>query len=387
MEKSNTTLELFDENILDKEYRKKNEIIGSDEDEKDKDFSGIEYETVKYPYDPIRVALDIRDEKMSIYQLMRKIKDGNIDTSPEYQRNFVWKKENMSRFIESILLDFPIPPLYLNQLVSGKYVIIDGRQRTTTLHRFLNNEFALKGLTALKDLEGKFFNTLDSAYQAKLEDKNLLLYIVKPSVPIEVVYELFDRINTGGMPLNRQEVRNCILKGQATRLLTELAESELFKAAVDNGVAPTRMKDQEMILRFLASQIFDYTTEYPSNLSDWVENAMRKINKMNENEIAILKQKFTKAMQRSFEFFGNRNFRYPQERKRGFVNTPMLETIAYFFAITDDNFLDTHKAKILENYEILLKNEEYYKAIRFSTGGKNAFITRFNLAKEILGTI
>jgi hypothetical protein len=378
---------LFDEKILDREYRKEHEIIDSDEDEKDKDFSGIEYETVKYPYDPIRVALDIRDEKMSIYQLMRKIKDGNIDTSPEYQRNFVWKKENMSRFIESILLDFPIPPLYLNQSISGKYVIIDGRQRTTTLHRFLNNEFALKGLTALKDLEGKSFNTLDSAYQAKLEDKNLLLYIVKPSVPIEVVYELFDRINTGGMPLNRQEVRNCILKGQATKLLAELADSEIFKTAVDNGVAPTRMKDQEMILRFLASQIFDYATEYPSNLSDWVENAMRKINKMTEEEIVILKQKFTKAMQYSFEFFGNRNFRYPQERKRGFVNTPMLETIAYFFATTDDNFLGTHKAKILENYEILLKNEEYYKAIRFSTGGKNAFITRFNIAKEILGTI
>ncbi|MFY7789134.1 MAG: hypothetical protein ACOVQA_14810 [Thermoflexibacteraceae bacterium] len=147
------------------------------------------------------------------------------------------------------------------------------------------------------------------------------------------------------------------------------------------------MKDQEMILRFLASQIFDYATEYPSNLSDWVENAMRKINKMEDSEIDRLRQLFNKAMQRSFEFFGNRNFRYPQERKRGFVNTPMLETIAYFFAVTPDEFLTTHKTTILANYEVLLKNEDYYKAIRFSTGGKNAFITRFQVAQTILGKV
>lgn len=237
---------------------------------------------------------------------------------------------------------------------------------------------------------------MTGAYQAKIEDKNLMLYVIKPSVPIEVVYELFDRINTGGTPLNRQEVRNCIFLGRATELLKELSKQDYFRRAIDNGVSPTRMKDREVILRYLAFKIFDYKKDYKGDLSAFLEEAMKKINdpkKMGEDEIEILKQDFKRVMELSYDFFENRNFRYPITDKegnfisRGFINTSMFESISYFFSNNTDGFLRTHRERIIQNYDELLKNQTYFNAVRFSTGSKVKVIDRFKLAQEILSKI
>ncbi len=348
-----------------------------------------------YPYDPTKTDIDIREDKQSIYQFMRQL-DRKQLIIPEYQRNAVWKPKQKSRFIESIILNFPLPPFYINQRTDGYYLIIDGLQRTTTLHDFINNKFALSDLEALPSLNNLYFQDLTSAYQAKIEDKNLMLYVIKPSVPIEVVYELFDRINTGGTPLNRQEVRNCIFLGRATELLKELSEQDYFRRAIDNGVSSTRMKDREVILRYLTFKIFDYEKDYKGDLSAFLEEAMKKINdqkKMGEEEIEILKQDFKRVMKFSYEFFENRNFRYPiidkdgKTTSRGFINTSMFESISYFFSINTDSFLRTHKERIIQNYDELLKNQDYFNAVRFSTGSKAKVIDRFKLAKEILGKV
>jgi hypothetical protein len=345
-----------------------------------------------YPYDPTKVDIDIREDKQSIYQFMRQYDQKKLVIDPDYQRNLVWKPHQMSRFIESIVLNFPLPPLYVNQQIDGRYVIIDGLQRTTTLHKFVNDEFVLSDLVALEKLNGKKFSDLPDEYKAKIEDKNLLLYVIKPSTPIEVIYELFDRINTGGTPLNRQEVRNCIYLGKATDLLKELSKADYFRKAIDNGVSSTRMKDREVVLRYLAFKMFDYEKDYTGDLSEFVENAMKNINKMGEEEIEILRQDFKRVMKLTFEFFGKRNFRFPIINKdgntsRGFINTSMLESVAYFFSIKSDDFLRTNKDKIIENFDELLKTLTYIDAVRFSTGSKFRVVNRFRLAQEILGKI
>ncbi|TAE11715.1 MAG: DUF262 domain-containing protein [Bacteroidetes bacterium] len=347
----------------------------------------------KYPFDePTKADVDIREDKMSIYQYMRDFERGRLITDPDYQRNLVWKPAQMSRFIESILLGFPLPPFYLNQTREGKYTIIDGLQRTTTMNKFFKDEFALVGLSSLEKLNGQKFSELPDGYRAKIEDKNILLYILKPSTPVEVVYELFDRINTGGTPLNRQEVRNCIFLGESTKLLKELSQEKVFREAIDNGLAPTRMKDREVVLRYLAFKIFDYEKDYTGDLSAFLENAMKAMNKMGEEELEILRQDFKRVMRLSYEFFGKNNFRYPILNKdgvhsRGFINTSMFESIAYFFSQNTDDFLKSNKERIKENYQNLLKNPTYIDAVRFSTGSKFRVINRFQLAQEILSNI
>ncbi|KHD08037.1 hypothetical protein PN36_12560 [Candidatus Thiomargarita nelsonii] len=354
-----------------------NDIIETDADSEDES-GGL------YPYDPTEEDIDIRQEPHTVFELMRKYDQKRLIINPEFQRNLVWKPEQKSKFIESIILNFPLPPFYVNQTKEGKYIVVDGLQRTSTLHEFVNDKFELNGLEALPKLNGYNFSeliTLTGDYQTRIEDKKLSLYVIKPSVPIQVVYDIFSRINTGGTMLNRQEVRNCIFIGQATKLLKELSEEEYFRKAIDNGVSPKRMKDREVVLRYLAFKIIDDTTNYHDDMSIFVENALRKINLMPDTEIEELKADFKRVMTLTFEFFGQNNFRLPSNQTRGKINTSILESVCYFFSVKIDSFLKKNKQRIKRNFKQLLKNKSYLDAVRFSTGNKTNVINRFKLAQ------
>ena len=148
------------------------------------------------------------------------------------------------------------------------------------------------------------------------------------------------------------------------------------------------MKDQEAVLRYLAFKIFDYKLDYKGDMSDFLEQAMRKINvALSDENINQLKQDFKRVMIWTFDYFGNRNFRFPTTGTRGRINIAMLESIAYFFSQQTDDFLKQYKKQIQKNFEVLLKDAQYIDAVRYSTGNKEKVITRFDRVQEILGHI
>ncbi|GAA6623065.1 DUF262 domain-containing protein [Scytonema sp. NUACC26] len=363
------------------------DVIMTDEDtaEEDRgDNGGL------YPYDPTKADIDIREDPQTVFELMRKYDNGKLIIDPDFQRNLVWQLEQKSKFIESVILNFPLPPWYVNQTVEGKYLIVDGLQRTSTLHEFVNDEFKLTGLEALTKLNGYNFSELKRLpgdYQTKVEDKKLNIYIIKPSVPIKIVYDIFNRINTGGTKLERQEVRNCIFSGKSTKLLKELSEKDFFKNAIDKGISPKRMKDREVILRYLAFKIFNYENDYQGDLSDFVENAMKKINKMPNEKIEQLKKDFERVMIWTYDFFGKKNFRLPSGESRGRINIAIFESVSYFFSLNSDEFLTAHKETIQQNFIKLLENQEYLDSVKYATSSKAKVISRFKIAQEILGSV
>lgn len=363
------------------------DVIKTDEDtaeEDSGDSGGL------YPYDPTQADIDIREYPQTIFELLRKYDNGRLIIDPDFQRNVVWKSDQKSKFIESVILNFPLPPWYLNQTKEGKLIIVDGLQRTTALHEFVKNEFKLSGLEALTRLNGCTFSELKELpgdYQTRIEDKKLNIYLIKPSVPVKVVYDIFNRINTGGTQLERQEVRNCIFSGKSTKLLKQLSEKEYFRKAIDNGVSPERMKDREVILRYLAFKLFDYEKDYQGDMSDFVEKAMKKINLMDDGEIEILENDFERVMNLTFEFFGPKNFRLPSGQNRGRINIAIFESVCYFFSARSDEFLQSHKKSIQDNFIKLLENPAYFDAIKYSTSSKSKVITRFKLAQDILGDV
>lgn len=361
-----------------------NEIIETSEDAEEEGKGGL------YPYDPTQADIDIREVPHSIFELMRKYDNKRLIINPDFQRNLVWKPEQKSKFIESVILNFPLPPFYVNETREGEYIIVDGLQRTTALHEFTHDKFKLSGLEALPHLNGQDFSalkTMSGAYQTKIEDKKMLLYVLRPSVPMEVIYDLFNRINTGGTQLERQEVRNCIFLGKSTKLLKELAKSDDFRKAIDNGISPKRMKDREVVLRYLSFQIFDYKKDYQNDMSSFIENAMRTINKMTDAQISLLKDDFQRVMKLTYEFFGNRNYRIPSETTRGRINIAVLESVGYFFSKQSDDFLNQHKKTIVNNFKRLLENDDYLDAVQKSTSDKNRVLKRFQRAQEILGEV
>lgn len=356
-------------------------------DDSDENGESVKYSNGSiYPYD-LPEEVDIREDPQTIFEWLRKLNRNLLITDPEFQRNLVWKLEQKSQFIESILLGFPLPPLYVNQNIEGKYIIVDGLQRTSTLDEFVNDRFALKNLELLEKLNFKCFKDLSPALQARIEDKKLFIYIIKPSVPLPMVYDIFHRINTGGTQLTRQEIRNCFYLGQATRLLKELSKHTYFKQAIDQGISSTRMKDREAILRCLAFWILSYQNDYKNNMDAFLGEAMKLLNNMDEAQIEHWKQQFERVMRLTFQFFGHANFRLPTENARGRINIAVMETICNFFLQRTDEFLLQNQTRIQENFQKLLNKSEYIDATRFSTGDTKRVITRFEVAQQILGEV
>lgn len=338
-----------------------------------------------YPYD-MPEEVDITEEPQTVFEWMRKIEQKRLIIDPEFQRNRVWKPKQKSQFIESVLLNIPLPPLYVNKRKDGRFIIVDGLQRTATLEEYTKlKSFALSDLEVLKGLNGMRFDQLDTSLQAKIEDKKFFLFVIKPSVPLPMVYDIFHRINTGGTQLSRQEIRNCFYIGPATRLLKEVAEKKYFRLAIDNGISPRRMKDREAVLRCLAFKIFDYRTDYKNDMDAFLGEALTRMNLM-DNGLPELVSEFERVMTVTYEFWGENNFRLPTKKGRGRINIALMESVFFFFSTQTDRDIRQNKRSILQNYERLLKNSDYLEAIQFSTGDTRRVKRRFELAETTLGS-
>ncbi len=337
-----------------------------------------------YPYDPAYTDIEIGDTPFTIFEYLRQLGKDKIIIQPDFQRNQIWNIVQKSKFIESIILNFPLPPIYLNETKESQYIVIDGLQRTTALKEFYDNQYPLQGIEALPKYNKYRFRDLPQSLQSKFEDKKLTIFILKPSTPMVVIYDLFNRINTGGTQLNRQEVRNCIFIGKSTKLLKYLSEKEYFKKAIWWGVRDLRMKDREVVLRYLAFRWFDYVKNYTGDMSEYVETAMKRINKAEEETIQLMKTDFKRVMDWSFTIWDRENFRIPTEQTRGTINTAILESVCNYLSSKSDDFLTINKKIIHKNYSTLISNSTYYDSVTTSTGSKAKVLDRFRLAHEIL---
>ncbi|MCI0690957.1 DUF262 domain-containing protein [candidate division KSB1 bacterium] len=261
------------------------------------------------PYDPSQI--NVKPTSFTVFQVMKKIKDGEIDLQPDFQRHIVWDETRQSRLIESILIRIPLPAFYLDAVNDDKWLVVDGLQRLSTLDRFYNkNELRLKNLEFLRELEGKTFSELPRRFQRQIEDHtNLILYIIQPDTPGRVKFTIFYRINTGGLFLTAQEIRHALFQGASTRLLKELAESPEFKSATTNSINTKRMDDRECVLRFLAFHLTPYTQYKKPDLDGFLSDAMQFINELNPQRLSELKDIFLETMRKARAVFGSYAFR------------------------------------------------------------------------------
>ena len=327
--------------------------------------------------------INISPEKYSIYEYLRKVNRGDIQLNPEFQRNLVWRNEQKSMFIESALMGLPLPPIFLKRINDRKLIVVDGLQRTSALKEFMGGQLTLNGLKTLYQLNGKRFSEIDEVYDgytARLEDRQMYFYVMQPSVSMSVVYDVFNRINTGGTQLTRQEIRNCIYLGQSTRLLKDIADSQIFRQSVDYALSPLRMKDREVVLRCLAFVISNYEKDYAGSMDEFLEKAMISLNKMDDAEINTLKQKSLQVFRQTYEIFGNRNFRVPTEYTRGRINIALLETIFSTFYLMNEAGITLNEVAYQDNFSALLQSKDFLYAIKWSTGSKSQVLNRFSIA-------
>ncbi|MFH0727767.1 MAG: DUF262 domain-containing protein [Pseudomonadota bacterium] len=358
--------------------------------------------------------VNIAPEPASVFQLKRKLDKipPLIKLDPDFQRHAVWSPKQKSELIESILMGIPLPLIYVKEDDKGVYIIVDGRQRLTTLFQFMSHEFPLQNLTVLKDLNGKYFsemtkngtkfdNFLNQAQQSKIEDCPLTLHVIKPPTQDRVTFDLFDRVNRGGTRLNNQEMRNAIYQGTATRLLNTLVAFESFKKATENSVKPDRMKDKYLVLRLIGFYLWRKKqllyvkekglppVEYRSDLEDFLGKTMTFLNDPAGSAFCVqFPALFDNAMKACQTVLGPGCFRLPKkgDGPRRPISMALFETVGYMMIELIDE-PDEKREGIKKGLTKLLSDNDFILSTTYTVDSNISVYRRFELVETIIQEI
>lgn len=329
-------------------------LFTNNNDEWDEEIE-VEDGGVNQPFDPTQIRVDTRS--LTIDLVLKRIKYNELELSPDFQRKSLWNDEAKSRLIESILIRIPLPAFYLDATEDNKWVIIDGLQRLTALKEFIlekntEQQLRLTGLNYLRDIEGKSYQELPRNYQRRIEETQLTIYLMEKGTPTAVKYEIFRRINTGGIPLSPQEMRNALNQGKATKFIAELADMEEFKKVtkLDQSKRKLRATDQEFVLGFLAYTLNDYHDFEKAESRDmFFHNTMKKLNQeLLPQQINELKRKFKRSMKAAYDIFGDQAFRKPSTEssanspRRNPINQALFEV----WSVSLSNLSDAELTKL-----------------------------------------
>lgn len=250
----------------------------------------------------------------SIREFHTMINEGDLILRPEYQRNFVMDIKLSSKLIESILMDVPIPVIYLAEEKNGIYSVIDGQQRLTSFISFLDGkfpdgkDFALTNLKVLKNLNKSYFADLDKSLQSKIKKTTLHTIIIKKESPEDIKFEIFERLNTGSVKLNEDEIRNTIYRGEYIKLLAELENNDLFCKMVDRPNSKKRMIYRGMILRFFALSEKTYLNYKPS-MKQFCNKELRDNKNLTIEKQKEYRDRFRKVVELTYSVFGEKAFK------------------------------------------------------------------------------
>ena len=327
--------------------------------------------------------------------LVKRLEYGEI-INPDFQRNAnLWTNKQMSRLIESILLKLPLPVFYFDVSNPEKWIIVDGLQRLSTINKFfVEKKLVLNHLEFLTDLNGKKYNDLDRHFLRIIDDTEFITYQIEAQTPKKVRYSIFNRINTGGLSLNAQEIRQALnQEGKGVSFLKEVCEDENFKNIAK--VSAKRMLDRELVLRFIAFKLTDYKDFNFNNMSNFLDEAMEKLDAIrDDNKLAELKKELIDTLKFSELILGN-NHRFSRsiavDKKTNTLNRSLFDVLTVCFSEIED------KDKFLQNKNIFMnkfleflrdEKSDFSKAITEGTSSKAMIESRFkiidSLIKEVL---
>jgi len=361
------------------------------DEERDKEEFGEATPTVietKFP-------LDIAKKEFTIFELHRRWSDNHLRLQPEFQRELVWSEEKQVKLVESVLARIPLPVIYLSD--DGEtFWVVDGQQRLTTLFAFMEGRFAekraheairrkgkdvaegrafsLRKLTLLTKLEGRAFETLDPKDRRSFEETQLICYVLPPTTSAEAKFQIFGRLNEGGVPVNFQELRNALFRGPGLELVRRLAgPGSRFRQVAGADRSYARMRADELVLRGIAFAWRGWQSdEYKGDLKSFLNETLQKLNSAHELERENVERAFLHAVDFTERVFGENAWqRYDPEEKKwsGHISGPLVEVVSAAAGSVFANELPSIKqaARIRERFEALCAKPEFFNAIISAT--------------------
>lgn len=318
---------------------------------------------------------------LDVEGLVRRLDRGDIIV-PSFQRGYVWPLTRASRFIESLLMGLPVPGIFLAvDPETQQLLVIDGQQRLRSLQYFYAGKFHDEREFALKDVqeefEGKTYNALAPGDRRRLDNSIIHATVIKQENPQEEdsssIYHIFERLNTGGMSLQPQEIRTSIYQGDFHRLLKELNDYPAWRDLY--GPVNSRMKDQELILRFFA--LYYNLDNYKKPLVSFLNSYMkRNRNLQKQSEIELIKL-FTNTIDTIHRCLGRIAF-----RPRRLLNAPVYDAVMFGIAERLERGPIQDTDQLRKQFDALLENDNFIRLYSSNTTDEMIMLGRLNMAAD-----
>jgi len=358
-----------------------NEVIGEQEE--------IEgYEAPKtgawedYPLD----ELAIREERRSAIDVVRRLRDERFRLDAEFQRDFVWDVGKQSRLIESVLMRIPLPVFYVAEDSEGLLVVVDGRQRLTTLRRFFDGELKLN-LPDRAELNNKKFSDLELRLQNRAEDCQLHFYIIDRTVPERARLDIFERVN-GGEVLTRQQMRNAIYNGPATIFLREEASTELFRDATGRSLNAKKMQDREFVNRFMSFSLLPLDS-YKGDMDDWLARGLTRYLQLSEEQRRQLRERLHHGLANNLSVFGKHAFRKHREAEqaRSVINASLWDVMMSELSRRESAIVTRQRDRLRAAFFNRMDDREFVRSITYGTNATKEVRARFSITEKMMGEV
>ena len=329
-----------------------------------------------YPID----ELLIRNDSQAVEQVLGRIEQGRYVMDPDFQRDFIWDEAKQSKLIESVLMRIPLPVFYLAEDERGRRVVVDGLQRLSTFRRFAKNELRLN-LPDRPVLHRKRFKDLDPKLQDRFGDCNLTLYVIDAKAPDQTRLDIFERVNSG-VPLTRQQMRNCLHMGKATRFLRAESTTDLFLEATGRSLRTSIMRDREFVNRFCAFQILDL--EDYRDMDDFLASCLKKMNAEPEL-LPSLSGQLDTTLGNNLLLFGRHAFRKhkPDQDYRNVINASLWDVMSTGLSRYPSEIVEDLAAIVRGEFYRLMEKEDFTQSITYGTNGVRQVRKRSAMAQAM----
>lgn len=348
------------------------------------------------PFDPTLIKIETKTP--SLDTLIKRINRKSIQMNTEtyFQRkDDLWDKTKQSRLIESILIRFPLPAFFFDASDDNNWLVVDGLQRLSSVRNFVvNKSQPLTNLEFLTHLNGKYWDDLSDDLQRVIEEAQVVIYKIMPGTPTDVKFNIFKRINTGGLILEAQEIRHALFQGRPAEFIYELARTKAFLEATEYRIKTNRMLDRDFANRFLSFYMLGVnnygTKEYGQDIDSFMSKAMAEVYSKPEEELTTIKSAYKSSMMLSKKIFGREAFRKvrgPYDRLPP-INKALFDTLSTQLGLLSDEngktllrFKKAFKAKLKNE---LAENYEFFISVTSATGDKKRVHYRHSTVSKLI---
>ena len=332
-----------------------------------------------YPLDDLL----IRHENRTIHDVVRRIDQDTYVMDPDFQREFIWPEDKQSKLIESVIMRIPLPVFYMAEDDEGRMVVVDGLQRLSTFQRFVKDQLRLR-LPDRCELDGRRFSELSSKLQNRVEDCNLIFYIIDSKAPEQARLDIFERVNSGE-PLTRQQMRNSLFMGPATRFLKTESATDTFVEATGDSLNRKKMRDREFVNRFCAFRLLPLA-EYGGDMDKFLAQCLRRMNAMAEDGLQELSRAFRRSLANNYGLFERHSFRKhsPEQERRGVLNASLWDVMSTGLSHYASERVQSHHEEIRAAFYRLLEDEEFNTSITYGPNDARKVRYRFDVTRKAL---